>query len=76
MDNYTHRVKDIKEIRKTLDRSEVLSILEMKEYQKITEKLLGLQTDLYFTTLQMSKKNKEATISSLKYVKRVLKKVI
>lgn len=51
MDNYTHRVKDIKEIRKTLDRSEVLSILEMKEYQKITEKLLGLQTALGQTSI-------------------------
>ena len=32
--------------------------------------------DFCFMAHQMSKKNKEATISSLKYVKRVLKKVI
>ena len=33
------------------------------------------QQDLFFMALQMSKKNKEATISSLKDVKRVVKKV-
>ena len=33
------------------------------------------QPDLCFTALQMSKKNKEATISDLRDINRVLKKV-
>ena len=39
MDDYTDSLKDIREIRKTEDRYEVLSELEMKEYKKITGKI-------------------------------------
>ena len=79
MDDYADSLKDIKEIRKTEDRNELLTKLEMKEYCKITGKIAWLANstmpDLCFTALQMSKKNKEATISDLRDVRRVLKKV-
>ena len=79
MDDYADSLKDIKEIRKTEDRNELLTKLEMKEYCKITGKIAWLanstRPDLCFTALQMSKKNKEATISDLRDVRRVLKKL-
>ena len=51
----------------------------MKEYCKMIEKIAWLanstRPDLAFTALQMSKKNKEATISNLRDTSWVLKKV-
>ena len=51
----------------------------MKEYRKITGKIAWLanstRPDLSFTALQMSKNNKKATISNLRDVSRILKKV-
>lgn len=65
----THSLKDIKDIRKLENWNEALTKLEMKEYQKMTEKIAWLanstQPDLCFTALQMSMKNKEATFSDL-----------
>ena len=72
-------LKDMREIRKMEDRNELLTKLEMKEFHKITGKVIWLadstRSDLCFTALQMSKKNKEAIIFDLRDVKRVLKKV-
>ena len=54
-------------------------MLEMMEYRKITGKIVWLanitRPDLSFTPLQMSKNNKEATISDLRDVGQILKKV-
>ena len=63
MDDYADSLKDIKEIRKTEDRNELLTKLEMKEYCKITGKIAcltnSIRLDLCFKALQMSKKDKE-----------------
>ena len=72
MEDYTKSLQDIKNIRKVENCDEPLTKLEMKEYQKITGKIAWLanstRPDLSFTALQMSKKNKEATISDLRDV--------
>ena len=72
-------MKDIAEIRKTDDRAEPLSQLEMNLYRKYTGKIAWLanstRPDLCYLALQMSKKNQGATISDLRDVKHVLKKV-
>ena len=69
MEDYTNSLKDVKNIRKVGDHDEPLTKLEMKEYRKITGKIAWLtdstRPDLSFTALQMSKNNKEATISNL-----------
>ena len=79
MEDYTNSLQDIKNIRKVENFNEPLTKLKMKEYQKITGKIAWLanstRPDLSFTALQMSKKNKEATISDLRDVNRILKKV-
>jgi len=79
MEDYTRSLKDITEIRKTDDRMESLTKLEMKLYRKMTGKIAWLanstRPDLCFQALQMSKKNQEATISDLRDVNRILKKV-
>ena len=79
MKDYTNSLQDVKNIRKVEDCNEPLTKLEMKEYRKITGKITWLanstRPDLSFTALQMSKNNKEATISNLRDVSRVLKKV-
>ena len=71
-------LKDIKEITKA-DHDEELSKLEMKEYQKIMGKIAwftnSTRPDLSYTALQMSKKNNAATISNLRDINRILKKV-
>ena len=72
-------LKDIREIRKVEDRNEPLTKLEMKEYWKMTGKIAWLanstRPDLSFIALKMSKNSKEATISDLRDVNRILTKV-
>ena len=79
MEDYTNSLQDVKNIRKVGDCDEPLTKLEMKEYRKMTGKISWLanstRPDLSFTALWMSKNNKEATISDLRDVNRVLKKV-
>ena len=72
-------MKEITEIRKTDDRTEPLTKLEMKLYRKMTGKIAWManstRPNLCYQTLQMSKKNQGATISDLRDVNRVLKRV-
>ena len=79
MDEYSGSLKDILKVRKTDDRLEPLSKLEMKLYRKMTGKMSWLanstRLDLSFLALQMSKNNQEATISDLRDINRVLNKV-
>ena len=79
MEDYSDSLRDVKYIRKVEDYIEPLTKLEMKEYRKITGKIAWLanstRPDLSFTTLQMSKNNKEVTISDLRDVGLILKKV-
>ena len=78
-EDYTNSLQDVKNIRKVDNRNEPLTKLEMKEYRKMTAKISwfanSTRPDLSFTALRMSKNNKEATISNLRYINRVLKKV-
>lgn len=79
MEDYTNSLEDIKEIRKVEDQNEPLTKLEMKEYRKMKDKIAWLanskRPDLSFTALQMSKNSKDATISDLRNVNRILTKV-
>ena len=72
-------VKDIREIMSVHDRNEPLTKLEMTEYRNMTGKIGWLanntRPDLSFTALKMSQNNKEATISDLRDVNRILAKV-
>ena len=69
MEDYSNSLKDIIEIRKTDDRTEPLTKVEMKLYRKMTGKLAWLanstRPDLCYLALKMSKKNQGATISDL-----------
>ena len=60
MEDYSKSLKDILEIRKTDDRMEPLTKLEMKLYRKMTGKIAWLanstRPDLCYSALQMSKK--------------------
>ena len=79
MEDYSNSLKDVIEIRKTNDRLEPLTKLEMKLYRKMTGKLTWLanstRPDLCYLALRMSKRNQEATISDLRDINRILKKV-
>ena len=70
MEDYSNSLKDITEIRKTDDRIELLTKLEMKLFGKMTGKIAWLansiRPDLWYLALQMSKKNQGATISDLR----------
>ena len=67
------------EIRKTEDRNEPLTKEEMKLYRKMTGKIAWLanstRPDLCYQALQMSKKNQGATISDLRDINQILKRV-
>ena len=67
------------EIRKTEDRNESLTKEEMKLYRKMTGKIAWLANAtrpyLCYQALQMSKKNQGATISDLRDINRILKRV-
>ena len=79
MKDYAESLEDIREIRSVYDRNEPLTKLEMKEYRKMMGKIGWLanntRRDLSFTALKMSRNNKEATISDLRDVNRILAKV-
>ena len=59
MEDYSNNLKDITEIKKTDDRTEPLTKLEMKLYWKMTGKIAWLanstRPDLCYQALQMSK---------------------
>ena len=79
MEEYANSLQNISEIRKVEEGNESLNKEEMKLYRKITGKLAWLtnstRTDLCYQAFQMSKKNKEATISDLRDTNRILKQV-
>ena len=79
MKNYADSLEDIRDIRNVHNRKEPLTNLEMKEYRNMTGKIGWLanntRPDLSFTALKMSKNNKEATISDLRDINRILAKV-
>ena len=70
MEDYSDSLQDIRNIRKVQDCYEPLTNLEMKKYRKMTGKIAWLanskRSNLSFIALQMSKNNKEATISDLR----------
>ena len=72
MEDYSKSLKEITDIRKTDDRNDPLTKLEMKLYQNMTGKIAWLansmRPDLCYQALQMSKKNQGATISDLRDV--------
>lgn len=69
MEDYSASLKNILEIRKTDDKIEPLSKLEMNLYRKMTGKISWLanstRPDLCYLALQMSKNNQGATICDL-----------
>ena len=79
MEDYSKNLQDLTEIWKIDDRNESLTKLEMKLYRKMTGKIAWLanatRPDLCYQALQMSKKNQGATISDLRDINRILKRV-
>ena len=69
MEEYAKSLQNLTEIRKVEDRNKPLTKEEMKLYRKMTGKIAWLanstRPDLCYQALQMSKKNKEATILDL-----------
>ena len=78
MKDYVDSLQDVGEIQRA-DKNEGLTKSEIKEFRKITRKVCWLanstRPDLSYTALAMSKKNNSATISDMRGVSRVLKKV-
>ena len=78
MEDYIQILEDVTDIRKA-DRYKPLNQLELKQYRKMMGKIAWLanctRPDLSFTALQLAKKNNSATISNLRYLNNVLKKV-
>ena len=78
MEDYVRSLEDVKNIRKA-DRDESLTKLKLKEYRKMMGKITWLanstRPDLSYTALQLAKRNNSATISDLRYLNTVLKKV-
>ena len=76
MEDYTNSLEDIRDIRQVEDRNELLTKLKMKEYRKITGQIAWLanstRPDLSFAAFRMSKNSKEATISDLRDINRIL----
>ena len=79
MEEYAKSLQSLAEIRKVVDRNEALNKEEMKLYHKMTGKIVWLanftRLDLCYQALKMSKNNKEATISDLRDMNRILKQV-
>merc|ERR1712055_1227723 len=79
MKDYVDSLEDVGEIRKADNRNDPLSAMELKEYRKMTGKVNWLaqstRPDLCYTGLDMSKKSNLATISDLRRINIVLKKV-
>ena len=78
MDAYADSMHPIADFRKG-DNSEALNEIELKVFRKYTGKLLWLaencRPDLSFMANHLSKKSHNATLSDLKYVNKVLKKM-
>merc|ERR1711872_25079 len=78
MEDYTESIKEIKEIRKA-NRDEKLTKAELKEYRKYKGKISclaqGTRPDLSYLSLNLAKKNNNATISDLRNVNRLVDKV-
>ena len=78
MEDYANSVEEIKEIRKA-DRAEKLTKAELKEYRKYTGKISwlsqGTRPDLSYSALMLAKNNNSATISDLRNVNKIVKKV-
>ena len=78
MNDYADSLEEIVEIR-DVKRDEPLTKIEMKLYRKMTGKVSWLaenvRSDLCFTALEMSKKNKSATIADLKNINKVIRKI-
>ena len=79
MEEYAKSLQCLADIRKVEDRNDVLNKEEMKLCRKMTEKIAWLanstRLDLCYQALKMSKNNKEATISDLRDINRILKQV-
>ena len=78
MDVYADSMHPIADFRKG-DNSEALNEIELKVFRKYTGKLLWLaencRPDLSFMANHLSKRSHNATLSDLKYVNKVLKKM-
>ena len=78
MEDYAQSIEEIKEIRKT-GNEEPLTKTEYKVFRKYTGKIQWLaenvRPDLAIVGLNMSMKNKDATIGDLKRVNKVVKKI-
>ena len=78
MDAYAESMQQIADFRKA-DNTDPLNEIELKVFRKYTGKLLWLaencRPDLSFMSNKLSKKSHNATLSDLKYVNKVLKKV-
>merc|ERR1712002_1135235 len=78
MEDYAESIQKIKEIRKA-KRDEKLTKAELKEYRKYTGKnswlAQGTRPDLSYSSLNLAKKNNNATISDLRNVNKVVEKV-
>merc|ERR1712101_83418 len=79
MEEYAKSLQNLTDVRKVDDGTEPLNKEEMKLYCKMTEKIAWLanstRPDLCYQALQMSKKNQGATISDLRDINRILKRV-
>ena len=77
MDDYENSLEEIQEFR-LVKKDEPLTKLEHKLYRKMTGKLAWLpdntRPDLSHAVLDMSRKNKTATIGDLKDVNKVILK--
>merc|ERR1712082_56825 len=78
MEDYAESIQEIKETRKA-KRNEKLTKAELKEYRKYTGKISwlaqGTRPDLSYLSLNLAKKNNNATISDLRNVNRLVDKV-
>ena len=78
MEDYVQSLEDVSTVRKA-DHDAELTRLELKEYRKMTGKLSWLansmRPDLSYTALQMLKRNNSDTMSDLKRINPVFKKV-
>ena len=77
MEAYAKSLQSLADIRQVEDRNEILNKEDMKLYRKMTGKIAWLanstRPDLCYQALKMSKKNKEATISDLRDMNRIIK---
>merc|ERR1712163_38431 len=78
MEDYAESIQEVTEIRKA-NRNEKLTKPELKEYRKYTGKISwlaqGTRPDLSYSALDLAKRNNKATISDLRNVNRLVKKV-